>query len=61
MSIFRMLGQGLEDVVIAKKLGTHEKKVKDQIETLKKISHAQSQWELRDLSRYFGEFDALTH
>jgi len=61
MSIFRMLGEGLDDVVIAKKLGTKEKKVKDQIETLKKISHAQNRWELIDLSRHFSEFDALTH
>ena len=61
MSIFRMLGEGLDDVVIAKKLGTKEKKVKDQIETLKKISNAQSRWELIDLSRHFSEFDALTH
>jgi len=61
MSIFRMLGEGLDDGVIAKKLGTKEKKVKDQIETLKKISNAQSRWELIDLSRHFSEFDALTH
>jgi DNA-binding NarL/FixJ family response regulator len=61
MSVFRMLGEGLDDVVIAKKLGTKEKKVKDQIETLKKISHAQNRWELIDLSRHFSEFDALTH
>ena len=61
MSIFRMLGEGLDDGVIAKKLGTKEKKVKGQIETLKKISNAQSRWELVDLSRHFSEFDALTH
>lgn len=61
MTIFRMLGEGLDDGVIAKKLGTKEKKVKGQIETLKKISNAQSRWELVDLSRHFSEFDALTH
>ncbi|NJD55925.1 MAG: response regulator transcription factor [Nitrospirae bacterium] len=61
LNIFKMLGDGLDDGVIARKLGTKEKRIKYQIEALKKKSNVSSRRELIDLSRHFGEFDALTH
>lgn len=61
MNIFKMLGDGLDDGVIAQKLGTKEKRIKYQVENLKKKSRVRSRRELIDLSRHFGEFDALMH